>query len=242
MNDQVQHTLEELREIRERSRRLAHGGQWLPVLLLAALLLASMLLYQHPFTQPRSATIWRHFWAGLPAGERSVLAAYLYWFAGLPLVVLGTGAWYRWRGRRVGMTVAWSRYAAVTLAALALLAILAALPITPRASIPPGWSGLLTPLLVVAVAIMALGLVERSRGLLLAGIWVGLVTAWHCSLGMGRLPGWLVWLLEGGEGPALGGQLTLLGLHRPGPVLMLMALPLLVAGARGAWRARGAGQ
>jgi hypothetical protein len=55
---------------------------------------------------------------------------------------------------------------------------------------------------------------------------------------MGELPGWLVRLLDGGEGPALGGRLTLFGLHRPGPVLILMTLPLLITGLLGWWRAR----
>jgi hypothetical protein len=39
------------------------------------------------------------------------------------------------------------------------------------------------------------------------------------------------WLLSGGQGPALGGDITLLGLNRPGPVLILATLPLLVFAA-----------
>ena len=238
MDDLAEKTLADIRQLRARSRRLAHGGAWLPALLLAGLVLASMLLYRNPFgEQPGS---WRHpFWAGLPAGARSEVGAYLFWFAGLPLTVLATAAWYRWRGRRVGMTIAWPWYAGVTCGVLASLAVFAAVP--SRSVTPPfeaGWPGLLTPLVAVAAAAIALGAVERSRGLILGGAWLGLITAWHCTLGMGELPGWLTWLLDGGEGPALGGQLTLFGLHRPGPVLVLMVLPLLATGVLGWWRER----
>jgi hypothetical protein len=254
MDDLAEQTRADIRRLRARSRRLAHGGAWLPALLLAALVLVSMLLYRYPFGEPPGSgsagavldsdapdvESWRHpFWAGLPAGPRSDLGAYLFWFVGLPVTVIVTGAWYRWRGRRLGMKIAWPWYAGVTCAVLALLAIIAAVPT--RSAAPPfqaGWSGLLTPLVAVAVAAIALGVVERSRGLIVGGAWLGLIAGWHCMLGMGRLPGWLVWLLDGGDGPALGGQLTLFGLHRPGPVLILMTLPLLIAGLLGWWRAR----
>ncbi|GAA5122733.1 hypothetical protein [Haloechinothrix salitolerans] len=240
MTEHPAQTLADIQELRERSRRLAHGGVWLPALLLASLVVASTLLYQFPFHQPMSE-MWRFpFWPGLPAQPRSHVGAYLFWFIGLPLTVLATGAWYRWRGRRMGVKVAWPWFALTTLATLALLAIIAAVPTrTVTAQYPDGWRGLLTPLLAVAVAAIALGVIERSRGLIFGGVWLGLIASWHCALGMGGLPGWVTWLLSGGEGPALGGQLTLLGLHRPGPVLMLAALPLLIVGLMGLRRTRG---
>lgn len=240
MDDLAEKTLADIRQLRAQSRRLAHGGAWLPALLLAALVLVSMALYRHPFGEPAWDAGWRHpFWAGLPAGSHSDVGAYLFWFAGLPLTVVATGAWYRWRARRLGMKIAWPWYAGVTCGVLALLAVIAAVPT--RSVTPPfeaGWSGLLTPLAAVAAAAIALGVVERSRGLVFGGAWLGLIAGWHCTLGMGELPGWLVWLLGGGDGPALGGQLTLFGLNRPGPVLILMTLPLLVVGLLGWWRAR----
>ncbi|HEX6355256.1 hypothetical protein [Actinophytocola sp.] len=248
MDDLAEKTLADIRQLRARSRRLAHGGAWLPALLLAALVLVSMLLYRSPFGEPPAvpdfdtpdAGWWRHpFWAGLPAGSHSDVSAYLFWFVGLPLTVIVTGAWYRWRGSRLGMKIAWPWYAGVTCAVLALLAIIAAVPT--RSVTPPfqaGWSGLLTPLVAVAVAAIALGVVERSLGLIVGGAWLGLIAGWNCALGVGELPGWLAWLLDGGDGSALGGQLTLFGLHRPGPVLILMTLPLLSVGLLGWWRAR----
>lgn len=232
MNDLAEQTLTDIRRLRARSRRLAHGGAWLPALLLAALVLASMLLYRYPFSEPPwsgavldSDGSWRHpFWAGLPAGARSDLGAYLFWFVGLPLTVIVSGVWYRWRARRLGMKVAWPWFAGVTCAVLALLAIIAAVPTRPAA--PPfqaGWSGLLTPLVAVAVATIALGVVERSTGLVVGGVWLGLIAGWQCAWGLGEVPG---------------GQLTLFGLNRPGPVLVLMTLPLLIFGLLGWWRER----
>ncbi|OLB78834.1 MAG: hypothetical protein AUI14_12220 [Actinobacteria bacterium 13_2_20CM_2_71_6] len=103
--------------------------------------------------------------------------------------------------------------------------------------IPPAfsWPGLLTPLLPVAAAVIVLGWAERSKALAAAGVWIALLAAWLCgSFPLGRLPGWLTWLLDGGEGPALGGNLSL----RPGHYLIVMALPLLMFAAVRAWRAR----
>jgi hypothetical protein len=59
-------------------------------------------------------------------------------------------------------------------------------------------------------------------------------------MGMGGLPAWASWLLDFGRSPmgTGGGQLTLLGLHLPGPVLLLAVLPLLVAGVLGLWKDR----
>lgn len=240
MNEHAAQTLADIQQLRERSRRLAHGGAWLPALLLGALVVASTLLYEYPFHQPMSE-MWRFpFWPGLPAQPHSHVGAYLFWFIGLPLTVVATGAWYQWRSRRMGVKVAWPWFAVTALSTLALLAIIAAVPTRAvTGQFPDGWRGLLTPLLAVAVAAIALGVIERSRGLIFGGVWVGLIASWHCALGMGGLPAWAVWLLSGGDGPALGGQLTLLGLHRPGPVLILAALPLLIVGFVGLVRSRG---
>ncbi|SFB15929.1 hypothetical protein SAMN05216266_105283 [Amycolatopsis marina] len=241
MNSQAQQaeqTLSDIQRIRERSKKLTHGGAWLPALLLGALVLASIALYKYPFAEPvasadgvlRVAELdgWRYpYWMGLPATPHSYLGAYLFWFLGLPLVVILTGAWYRWRGRKLGMTVAWQWYAGITLAVLGLLAIVAAVPSQPvlptGAPGAPGQAGVLTPLLVVAVAAIALAVVERSRALAFGGAWLGLIAAWHCTMSMGGLPN---------------GQLTLFGLHLPGPVLILAALPLLVFGVLGWWKDR----
>ena len=86
--------------------------------------------------------------------------------------------------------------------------------------------GLLTPLVPVALALIALGWTERSVALAVTGAWIGLVASWYGAAGMGRLPGWLTFVLSGFEGPALGGQVALF--DRPAAVLGVMALPLVV--------------
>lgn len=238
--------LDEVRRLREQARRRAQAGAWFPVAALAALLLASIALYQVPFAQA-DIVITDRPWAGLPDMQRSPLASYLFWFIGTPLTIALIGAWYRLRAQRVGVRVPWRWFAVTGLGALLALAVLAAMPV----DLPDGtdlvqtyveaplpdqlrW-GVFTPLMPIALATLVLGWAERSRALALSGAWVGLITFWQCSRGMGVLPGWAVWVLDGFQGPALGGQLTLLGLNRPGPTLILMALPLLVfAAARAA--------
>lgn len=103
-------------------------------------------------------------------------------------------------------------------------------------------SGLLTPLLAVAASVIALGVVERSRGLIAAGIWATAITvAMRLRDYLGSIPGWVAYLLGGLEEPMpLGGQLTLLGVDRPGPTLILMAAPLIVFAVVRAIRAPGA--
>ncbi|MDO3705355.1 hypothetical protein Q3W71_27155 [Micromonospora sp. C28SCA-DRY-2] len=228
---QAEDTLAALERLRRRSHRRAHGGAWLPALGIAVLLLASTALYRHPLTSPTSIAAEHPWWAGLPDEQRSPVASYAFWFVGTPLLFAGIGLWYRWRARRLGVRVAWPVVAGTGLGVLALLAVLAAVPTGPvpdglAAPDGPYWPGLLTPLLPLAAAVVVLGRAERSPGLLAAGVWMGLLTAWLCtSFPLGALPGWAGRLLGGGSG--LGGQLGL----RPGHYLVLMALPLLAVAA-----------
>lgn len=243
--------LDEVRRLREQARRQAHAGAWFPVAALAVLLLASIGLYLVPFAQVDTLAVTSR-WAGLPDEQRSEQASYLFWFIGTPLVIALIGVWYRWRARRVGVRVPWRWFAITAMGALLALAVIAAMPVE-----RPGGSdtvrmyaevplleqvrlGLFTPLMPIALAIVVLGWAERSRAVALSGVWVGAITWWQCSQGLGQLTGWQAWVLGGFEGPALGGQLTLFGLNRPGPTLILMALPLLVFATVRAVRTRGA--
>ena len=93
---------------------------------------------------------------------------------------------------------------------------------------------------MIAVALVALGWAERSTALASAGGWVAVITGWQTAFGqIGHVPGWLAWVLGGGSGPALGGEVTLANLNRPGPLLITIALPLVVFAAVRGWRARG---
>ncbi|GHJ49211.1 hypothetical protein Cs7R123_65530 [Catellatospora sp. TT07R-123] len=236
--------LDDLRHLREQARRRTHGGAWLPVALLAALLLASIALYRTPFAQvswiPATDS-----WAGLPDAQRSATASYLFWFVGTPLVIALSAAWYRHRAQRVGVRLPLRWFVLTALGALAALAVLAAAPVphpedsqllAERSSL---LGGLATPLLPVSLALVALGWIERSRAVALAGAWVGLIAWWQSAMGMGHLTGFTAWVLGFFEGPALGGELTLFGLNRPGPTLILMALPLVVFAVVRALRTRG---
>lgn len=237
-------TLAELNRLRSRTRTRAHSGVWLPAALVAALLLASSALYRVPFTEAYSYTIDHPYWAGLPDEQRDPVLSYAFWFVVIPLLVAVTAAWYARRARQLGVRVAWPVFAATGLGVLLLLAVLAAVPKTEigsdgmTADSPAWWwQGLLTPLLPVAAAVLALAWAERSPGLAASGLWITLLTAWLCgTFPLGRIPSPVAAFLSGGTSP-YGGQLSL----RPGHYLGLMALPLVVfavvRGAR-AWRLR----
>ncbi|MEQ4302583.1 hypothetical protein ABNF97_14490 [Plantactinospora sp. B6F1] len=167
--------------------------------------------------------------------------SYAFWFVGTPLLFAVTAAWYTMRARRLGLRVSWPLFAGAGLGVLLLLAVLAAVPETevrPDILAPAPdwiWQGLLsTPLLPVAVAVLALAWAERSPGLAAAGTWIVLLTAWLCCASpLGYLPPWATNILGGASG-SLGGQLSL----RPGHYLVLMALPLVVFAAVRAARTR----
>ena len=216
-------TLAEVHHLRQRFRERAHGGAWLPALAIAALLLASMALYRYPFTDPNVMEAAYPFWAGLPDEQRDPIASYVFWFVGTPLMFGAIAGWYRWRARRMGIRIAWQPVVYVGLGVLILLSVLAAvprrLPDNPNligvVDEPPLWVQItspLTPLLLIAVATVALGWVERSRALVVSGVWIAALTVWLSSkFPMGAVPG---------------GNLSL----RPGHYLIIMALPLLIFG------------
>jgi hypothetical protein len=239
MDADAQQTLTEIRQLRSRARLVAHGGAWFPAAVLAALVLLSTTLYQRPYQQVSSLSSDR--WAGLPSDEHSPVASYLFWFIGTPVVLAVIGLWYRLRAHRTGMRVRWVWFAGVGLGLLVGLALLAAVPVDPQTAAmadqigePSGvrWlRAFRTPLIPIAAAVVVLGWVEHSRWLTVAGAWLGLVAWWQQYFYLGGIPGWMAWLLGGGQGPALGGEVSLLGLNRPGPVLILATLPLLVFAA-----------
>lgn len=150
--------------------------------------------------------------------------------------------WYRHREREHGVRVAWRVPVAAGAGGLFFLVALFAAPAGQATFTTSWWQGLLTPLLAVAAAAIALGVIERSLAITLSGLWMTAVAWQFCATGlMGGLLGWQAWVLGGGSGPALGGQLTVLGLDHPAPALLLMTLPLAVTGLVHAVRARSAG-
>jgi hypothetical protein len=242
---EVRQVLADVRRLRLWAASRAHGGVWLPVTALAALVVLSIGLYRAPFHHPQEMTVAVPYWAGLPAEQRAPIASYAFWFLGTAAVFALITMWYRQRARRTGMRVAWQRAVTAGFSALLALAVIAAVPVqlpqdVPLATVtarPPSAGavllhGLLTPLLPLAVAVVVLGLVEHSRALVAAGAWVGLLTWIQCTVGILAVPA----LLEGYHTSSA--QFDLL----PGPLLLTMAFPLLlfaaVTGARSARTAR----
>ncbi|MDT4986093.1 MAG: hypothetical protein QOI74_187 [Micromonosporaceae bacterium] len=224
-------TLTAVRRLQARSRQRAHGGAWAPAAILVTLVLLSTILYRYPFGDPPAFSVAYPFWAGLPDPQRAPLASYLFWLVGLPAAFAAIAAWYRHRARRLGVRVPWPVLVTVGLGTLVLLLALVAVPRQPMANpdtltaLPlPWWYGLVTPLLAVAAAVIALGGVERRPTLAVAGAWLGLLAWWQAAAGrLGDIPRWVIWLLDGGSGPALGGQLAL----PAAATLAVMTAPLL---------------
>ncbi|WP_310381105.1 hypothetical protein [Actinoplanes couchii] len=236
--------------LRARSRKIGRGGAWLPALVLAALPVLSIVLYRSPFSSVLDrggdgngggGSVGYPYWAGLPEQQRNSMGSFLFWMVAAPLAFTVVAHWYRRREREHGVRVAWKVPATANGIALFLLLALIAAPTGQPTFTTSWWQGLLTPLLGVAVAAIALGVVERSPGIALSGAWMAAVAWQFCAMGqVGGLFGWQTWVLGGGSGPALGGQLTILGLDQPGPALLFMSLPLLLTGLFRAFRARSA--
>ncbi len=240
----AEHTLDHLRDIRTRTRSQAHGGAWFPVAVIAGLLLASIGLYQAPagdvvaqstvHLAPYEPTtrVGRPAGGGAPPGTVMGLLVPGYAAGVHPHRVVGPPPGAR-RGayRRVAPGAhCWARRAR-------FVAVLAAMPSTVDIASSMGtlgvdwFHGLLTPLVPVALALIALGWTERSLALAVTGAWIGLVASWYGAAGLGRFLGWLTFVLSGFEGPALGSQVALF--DRPAAVLGVMALPLVVATIQG---------
>jgi hypothetical protein len=249
MTDAAQ-VLTEVDQLRQRVRTRAHGGAWFPALAIGVFLLLSIALYSQPFNQPGHISVDVPYWAGLPDEQRNPIVSYLFWFLGTPLLLGIITRWYHRRERELGLRVRWPLFAVVAVGTLVLIGLLAAIPKEPAGDPNPlvplefqagdMATALLTPLIAVALALVVLGSVEKTRWLAFTGIWIGVITWWQgafLAYGiMGGTPGWLASLLSGGEGPALGGQFALLSLNRPGPLLILMALPLFIFAAARARR------
>ena len=233
--------LTEVRRLRRRSKARAHGGVWLPVAVLAGLLLLSIALYTSPFRAPHEMTVAVPFWAGLPSEQRDPTLSYAFWFVGTPAAFALIAAWYRWRVRRVGVRVGWHWALAAGLVALVALAVLAAVPVELPRDVPLGTltadqpslgsvllDGVRTPLLPLAVATVVLGVAEGSRALVAAGGWVALVAYVQCTIGVAGVFA----VLDGSRPSSFARYDTL-----PGPLVLAMAAPLVLFAATRAVRA-----
>jgi hypothetical protein len=220
------------------ARFRAHGGAWFPAVVIATLILASIALYRSPFADPFSASGLSTgelgpgrpespWWAGLPAPHRGSLTAYAFWLVATPAAFGVIAWWYDRRASRDGVTVSWSTVLLIGAGAWTVMALLAAGPVRPMSmgSTVDWFQGLLSPLIPLALALVTLGVIERAVTLAVTGGFIALIVWWFGAAGMGRLPGWLTYVLGGFEGPAFGGQAALF--DRPGVVLAALAVPLV---------------
>lgn len=144
--------LAEVGALRRRTRATRHA-YWLPVLYFGLAIVAAVPLYVAPADAPYEL---------LPSVQNS--RADSYWLAVLLLGALLSLWWYRRRGRRTG--VEGRVDAAVVVAVVVVVAFLLwqVLPVGPLLYLPGGVFSL-TPLLVIAVGLLTLARLERSRGL-----------------------------------------------------------------------------
>jgi hypothetical protein len=172
--------LAELDARRSRARARASAG-WLPLLLTGVAMLGSFPAYAGWLDGPGSAcgcwsTLSDMSWTerlttrfGQLAGGSRPLA--LYWLAVVPVVYALSVAWFALSGRRTGLRQRWGLHVLVGVGSLLglLLSLLPPLDNLVSHSARP----LLTPLLALALGLVALGWVERDLALCWAGAAVG---------------------------------------------------------------------
>lgn len=162
--------LDELEARATRVRARASAG-WLPVLLAGLAMLGAFPAlagwWDGPGCDPCSfdgsggfsATL-----AELGAGSRPLA---VYWLTILPLVHILSGAWFAWTRRRTGFGQRWGLH--VMVAAATLVVVLLSLVPPFEELVSPATRPVLTPLLALALGLVALGRVERDPVVTLAG-------------------------------------------------------------------------
>jgi hypothetical protein len=178
--------LDEMRAIRSRTRAAAHA-YWLPLLLFGIVICGSLPFYER-LTPLRAGT--RP--AGLPSSCRQgqpchisgrfsaggvrvgsvghltvVTALGWYWQAAIPVAVVLTVLWYRWRANRIGLRTP-ARSFLVTGLVLGELVLLISLLIADQSARPGGFfldTRHVAAVLVIAAVLWVLAWAERSRAL-----------------------------------------------------------------------------
>ena len=218
------------RQARARSR-----GAWLPLVVFALLTLASTLLYHQPFATLQSSN--EDGWgfdlpslAGLPWGNRSAALSIEFWLVLAPLCYLGCALWYHRRAERSGVSLRWQTWVSTGLALFGVLVVVLVgqrlgwlrLPYGPPSSgmwYAPGSA--LSPLLAIALGLLVLAWVERSRSVALTAILYGGLATMMNLYGLGQIPPWII--------PPLGGSSD--AFVAAGPNLILLASILLLGAA-----------
>jgi hypothetical protein len=227
----LDHVSQLRRQARARSR-----GAWLPLLVFALLTLATTLLYRQPFyTLPASGGGGYSFelpsYAGLPWSQRSAALSIAFWLVLAPLCYLGCALWYHWRAERRGVSLRWQTWVWAGLGLFGVLVVVLVgqrlgwlrLPYygPPRGGMLYGPGSALSPLLAIALGLLVLARVERSRGVAVTAIVYGGLATVMNLYGLGQIPPWIV--------PPLGGSND--AFVAAGPNLLLLASILLVGAA-----------
>lgn len=96
----------------------------------------------------------------------------VYWLISLPVMHLASGLWFTRTRRRTGLGQRWGLH--VTVAATTLLVVLLSMVPPFDALVSPATRPVLTPLLALALGLVALGRVERDLKIAMSGAVVGL--------------------------------------------------------------------
>jgi hypothetical protein len=242
-SDPLDALLDHVSHLRRQARARSRGA-WLPLVAFALLTLTSTLLYRQPFyTLPAGGggyiTLELPSYAGLPWNNRSAVLSIAFWLVLAPLCYLGCALWYHWRAQRSGVSLRWQTW---VWAGLGMFGVLVLMLVGQRLVEPRLSSGLfegriqyldtaLSPLLAIALGLLVLARVERSRGVALTAILYGGLATLMNLYGLGQMPPWIL--------PPLGGSND--AFVAAGPNLILLTSILLVGAAlTGRRRARSA--
>lgn len=226
--------LDHLSHLRHQARARSRGA-WLPLLVFALLTLASTLLYRQPFYTLSASgggeySLELPSYAGLPWSQRSAALSITFWLVLAPLCYLGCALWYHWRAERSGVSLRWQTWFWTGLRLSGVLVVvlvgqrLGWLPLPygpPSGGMLYGPSGALSPLLAIALGLLVLARVERSRGVAVTAIVYGGLATVMNLYGLGQIPPWIL--------PPLGGSND--AFVAAGPNLLLLAAVLLLGAA-----------
>ena len=244
-SDPLDALLDHVSHLRRQARARSRGA-WLPLVAFALLTLTSTLLYRQPFyTLPAGGggyvTLELPSYAGLPWNNRSAVLSIAFWLVLAPLCYLGCARWYHRRAQRRGVSLRWQTWVWAGLGLFGVLVLMLVgqrlgwlrLPYygPPRGGMLYGPGSALSPLLAIALGLLVLARVERSRGVALTAILYGGLATLMNLYGLGQIPPWIL--------PPLGGSND--AFVAAGPNLLLLTSILLVGAAlTGRRRARSA--
>lgn len=157
-------------EAARRRARAARPHTWLPLVVLAVVVFAAMPLYvQRPVGEQWSGSSQLSRLSGFGQLQHPTAAA-VYWLVVVPVVYAVIAAYLVRRGARSGVRV---RAAHVTVSGLVLFIVLVvAVVVVPQMRLLPGNLTIrgLTPLLAIAMGVMAWGALDRDRTVLGIGV------------------------------------------------------------------------